>query len=111
MSKFLDYDELRGLRQDESRDRMGRLQIHYSQDVEPILKLCEYERTHGLADKAGKKQDMYLYARIPPVVQLEIKHKYGVDVNNPNHLKRAFDILNQHYPKLKCTDKHHELNR
>lgn len=85
------------------------MQLHYRQDVEPILDLAKYERTHGLADKAGKKQDVYLYARIPPVVILKLKYEYGVDIWKRDHMKRAMEIINRDFPALKCTDKKHFL--
>ena len=110
MAKLLDWDPLRGLQQLEDKTTDGRLQIHTRQDVEPILELAKYERNNGLSDKAGKKQDMFLYARIPPVVILEMKHKYGVDIFKKDHLKKAFQLLNTEYPHLKCTEKTHRLN-
>lgn len=112
MAKLLDYDPLRGLEQWEDMYE-GHLQVHYRQDVEPVLDLAKYERINGLADKAGKegKQDIYLYARIPPVVQLEMKYKYGVDIHDKNHLKRAFYLINTEYPHLKCTEKTHRLGK
>lgn len=111
MPRFLDYDPVRGLYQYEDRTQGGNLQLHYRQDVEPVLDLAQYERTHGLADKAGKKQELFLYARIPPVIQLEMKHKWGVDINDRNHLKRAFELINREYPRFKTTDKKHFLKQ
>jgi hypothetical protein len=87
------------------------MQLHYRQDVEPVLELAKHERTHGLADKAGKKQELYLYARIPPVIQLKLKYEKGLDVNNRNHMKRIFDVINSEYPMLKTTDKTHRLKQ
>jgi hypothetical protein len=111
MPKFLDYDPVRGLYQYEDRTQGGNLQLHYRQDVEPVLDLAQYERNNGLADKAGKKQEFYLYARIPPVIQLEMKYKYGVDIHDRNDLKRAFELINREYPRFKCTDRQHFLKR
>ena len=111
MATLLDYDPLRGLEQWEDRTQDGRLQIHYRQDVEPVLELAKIERDGGMADKAGKKQDIFLYARIPNTVQLEMKHKYGLDMNNKNHLKRIFELINSDYPYCKTTNKKHFLKR
>lgn len=110
MAQFLEYDPLRGLAQYQDNYH-GHLQIHYRQDVEPILELAKYERLNGLADKHGKdaKQDVYLYARIPPVTILEMKYKHGVDIFNRDHLKKALDLINREYPALKCTEKHHAI--
>lgn len=85
-----------------------RQQYHYRQDVEPVLEVARTERINGLTDY-GIKKDLWLYARIPPVVILEMKYKYGVDIFNRNHLKRAFELLNREYPWLKCSEKIHNL--
>jgi hypothetical protein len=114
LAKFLDWDPLRGVQQLEDTDGVagtGRLQIHYRQDVEPVLELAKYERINGIADKVGKqsKQDIYLYARIPPVIILKLKYEYGVDIFKRDHMKRAMEIINRDFPALKCTDKNHFL--
>jgi hypothetical protein len=109
MSKFIDRNETSGLETwGDSTYGDNRQQFHYRQDVEPLLDLAKRERNDGLTDK-GIKKDLWLYARIPPVTILEIKHKYGVDCFKRDHLKRFFSIINQHYPHLKTTEKHHEL--
>lgn len=109
MAQFLDWDPVRGLAQYEDRTQGGNMQLHYRQDVEPVLDLAKIERTHGLSDKAGKKQELYLYARIPPVVQLKLKYERGLDIHNRDHMKRIFQVINSEYPHLKCTDKIHTL--
>jgi hypothetical protein len=116
VAKFLDWDPLRGLQQLEDTDGVGgtgRLQIHYRQDVEPILELAKYERINGLADKAGKesKQDIYLYARIPPVVILKLKYEHNCDIfsRDKSQLKRAMKLIDEFYPAVKCTDKVHRF--
>jgi hypothetical protein len=112
LAKFLDWDPLRGVQQlEDTTDVAGRgaLQIHYRQDVEPIIELAKYERLNGLSDKAGKKQDLYLYARIPPVIILKLKYEHGIDIFKRDHLKRAMEIINREYPALKCTEKQHFL--
>ena len=108
MSTFLDYDPLRGISSYEDTYD-GKMQLHYRQDVESVLELARTERINGLADKAGKKQDLYLYARIPPVVILKLRYEHGVDIFNRDHMKKAMQLINQHFPYLKCTDKTHNL--
>lgn len=112
MAQFLDWDPLRGVEQLEDTDGVGgtgRLQIHYRQDVEPVLELAKAERVNGLADKHGKQsgQDVYLYARIPPVVILKLKYERGIDIFNRDHMPAALRIIDSEYPMLKCTDKKH----
>jgi hypothetical protein len=114
VAKFLDFDPLRGLEQWEDTSGVGgtgKLQIHYRQDVEPVLDLAKYERLNGIADKAGKesRQDVYLYARIPPVVQLKLKYEYGLDINKRDHMKRILEVIDRDFPYCKTTEKKHFL--
>lgn len=110
MSSFAEYNPVTGVSQhvDETGDR--RLQVHYSQDVEPVLELAKTERINGLTD-GGIKKDLWLYARIPPVVIMELKNKYGVDIFKRGDLKKAFQLINSEYPYLKCTEKRHTLHQ
>jgi hypothetical protein len=107
LSKFVEYDPLRGIETREDSYE-GRLQVHYRQDVEPVLELNKYERNNGLTDK-GIKEDFWLYARIPAVVILKLLYEYGVDINNKDHFKKALDIINRDFPYLKTTEKHHSV--
>jgi hypothetical protein len=116
VAQILDWDPLRGLQQLEDTDGpggTGRLQIHYRQDVEPILELAKIERINGLADKHGKesKQDVYLYARIPPVVILKLKYEHGIDIfsKDKDQLRKAMKVIDEHYPAVKCTEKVHRF--
>lgn len=107
MAKFVDYDADRGLATyEDSYD--GHIQLHYRQDVEPVLEQAKTERINGLTDD-GIKNDLWLYARIPPVVILEMRFKHGVDIFKRDHMKRAFELINREYPFLKCTEKRHTL--
>lgn len=108
MAKFMDYDPLRGVAEYEDMTDDNRMQIHYRQDVEPVLEVAKTERINGLTDK-GIKNDMWLYARIPPVVILKLKYEYGVDIFKRDHLKKALDLINREFPYLKTTEKHHDL--
>lgn len=109
MAAFVDYDPLRGVETWADGDESNRLQVHYRQDVEPVLDLTRAERNDGLSDKRWRKSGMALYARIPPVTILELKHKYGVDIFKKDDLPRAMRLINQEYPYLKCTDMTHTV--
>lgn len=110
MAKFVDFNDANGVAMYEDIYH-GRQQYHYRQDVEPVLELAKAERNSGAADKHGKKADMHLYARIPPVVILELKYKYGVDIlrGKQDHIAKAIKIINRDYPALKCTEKTHTV--
>lgn len=107
MAKFVDINPATGVEMYEDTYD-GKVQIHHRQDVSAVLEVAKHERINGLTDH-GIKKDMWLYARIPPVVILEMKHKYGVDIFKRDHLKRAFDLINREYPALKTTEKYHEI--
>jgi hypothetical protein len=86
-----------------------KLSIHYRQDVEPVLDYARILRNDGLTD-SGIKRDFWLYAVIPPVVILELRHKYGLDIFKRDHYKRAIDVINSDYPYLKTTEKVHRIS-
>jgi hypothetical protein len=111
LAKFVDYDPDRGVETWEDSYE-GKLQIHYRQDVEPLLDLAKQERNYGLADKRvnGKTDDIRLYARIPAVTIMEMRFKHGVDIFNKDHLKRAVELINREYPNLKATTMTHRIN-
>jgi hypothetical protein len=109
MASLVDIDPMRGVETWADGDESNRLQVHYRQDVEPILELAKYERNNGLSDQRYKKTGMALYARIPPVIILELRHKYGVDIFKRDHLRRAMQLIESEYPALKCTDRTHGL--
>ena len=109
MSTFVDYDPLTGVEMLEDVTYGDhRQQFHYRQDVEPVLEVAKTERINGLTDY-GIKQDLWLYARIPPVVILEMKYRHGVDIFKRDHFKRALELINREYPYCKTTEKTHTV--
>jgi hypothetical protein len=107
MAKFVDINDSNGMETyEDSYD--GHIQLHYRQDVEAILETTKQERINGLTDH-GIKNDLWLYARIPPVVILEMRFKHGIDIFRRDHLKKAFALINSEYPYLKTTEKRHTL--
>jgi hypothetical protein len=110
MAAFVEYDPLRGVETWADGDEDNRLQVHYRQDVEPILEVAKTERINGLSDQRWRQTGMALYARIPPVVILEMKHRHGVDIFNRDHLKRAMQLIESEYPYCKCTEMVHRLS-
>ena len=112
MASFLEYNPQTGVQQWVDVDHNNRLQVHYEQDVEPLIDLASHERNGNYSDTAWRKTGLALYARIPPVTVLELKHKYGVDLlsGKKDHMARALRIIDQDYPKLKCTEKQHRVS-
>jgi hypothetical protein len=106
LPKFVEIDN-KGMETWED-DYEGRLQVHYRQDVEPILERNKMLRDHGITD-SGIKRDMWLYASIPPVVILKLRFEYGLDVFDRNDIKRVVEVINRDFPHLKTTNKTHTI--
>ena len=73
-----------------------------SADVEPVL-----DFTKAVANEAGlNREDIrkgwWLYAKIPPIVELQLRQK-GIELGNPDHHGRLLAEINSNYPHLKCT--------
>lgn len=105
MAKFVDWDAERGMATYEDMND-GHLQVHYRQDVEPVLEYTKTLRNEGATD-SGIKREMWHYATIPPVVIYEMRFKHGVDIFNKNDTKRVYELINREYPHLKVTEKMH----
>lgn len=104
MPDFLDYDPLTGLRYDYSfNEETGAASIHTTQDVEAVLKYTHQSAVDGATD-AGIKKGWWLYAKIPPVVQLQLRAK-GINIHDPDTTARMIAEINRNYPHLKCTQK------
>jgi hypothetical protein len=106
LAKFVELDN-KGMETWED-EYEGRLQVHYRQDVEPILERNKILRNGGLTD-SGIKRDMWLYASIPPVVILKLRFEYGLDVFDRNDIKRVMEVINRDFPHVKCTNKTHTI--
>lgn len=71
-------------------------------DVEPVL-----DWTKSMANDVGMnrediKQGWWLYAKIPPIVILQMRAK-GINIFDKADQSRMFAELNTHYPHLKAT--------
>lgn len=84
------------------------LRVHYRQDFEPYLNWSKMLRNDGLTDK-GIKNEMWLYASIPPIVIMDLRYRFGIDVFNKDHQKKLLEVINKDYPYLKCTEKVHAV--
>lgn len=106
MAEWLEYDPLTGVREDNVATEEGHLVINRSQDVGALLDRNAAIRNSGEADK-GIKKGLWFYASIPVVVQYEMLTKYGVNVQKKSDTERVFQLINEHYPYLKLTNKMH----
>ena len=82
--------------------------IAYSADSAPILEDNKAQQNDAEFSKRGIRQEFWKYASIPVEVQLDWLINKGVDVYNPDHKKKAFQLVNDpEYRYLKTTSGHH----
>jgi hypothetical protein len=105
---FFDYDPITGLEERYEETSDGMISIHTYQDVEPLIDHCKALSNEGLPDEAWKQQGVAVYAKLPLVVLGQMAKK-GIRFMDPNHIGRVVQEVNQNYPWLKTTTKHHEV--
>lgn len=108
MPAFIDKDPLTGLELYVDDNEDDEIRHHFQQDVEPFLNHARALRNDGATD-VGIKNDLWLYAVIPPVVVLKLKYEYGIDVFNRNDQKRLMEVINRDFPYCKATAKTHTV--
>lgn len=102
--ELLDFDPITGIAHYFDHDEMtNETRIHYVQDVEHILDHTKALARDGLTD-GGIKKGWWLYAKIPPIVQVKLRAK-GIRLNDPTATKRIIQEINENYPYLKVTQK------
>jgi hypothetical protein len=103
MSDFFEIDPISGIRSDfKWNENDQEYTIIRTADVEPVL-----DFTKAVANEAGiNREDIrkgwWLYAKIPPIVELQMRAK-GIHVGNPEHHDRMLAEINTNYKHLKCT--------
>ena len=85
-----DYDPITGMRTDFVATDDG-FELHYEQDVEPILDHNKAVQNDG---QSFKRKDMWHAASIPVSIQLKWLVEHGVDVFNPDHGPAVKRLLN-----------------
>lgn len=89
--RLLDYDPMTGLKTfhqyDETEDKTV---VSYEQDCELLI-----DRNKAMqAENTGPMGDMVHVASVPMVIQMEWMTKYGVDINNKDHMPGVKRLLN-----------------
>jgi hypothetical protein len=103
MSDFMEIDPISGIRSDfKWNENDQEYTIVRTADVEPVL-----DFTKAVANEVGiNREDIqkgwWLYAKIPPIVEVQMRAK-GIHVGNPDHHARMLAEINTHYPYLKTT--------
>lgn len=104
MAEILDFDPVTGITHYFDHDEMtNETKITYSQDVEKVL---DYTNAVRGEKDGGIKRGFWLYAKIPAVVQVAMRAK-GIRLNDPTATQRIIQEINENYPHLKVTHKHH----
>lgn len=102
MSDFFEIDPISGIRSEFKWNETDQeYTIHRTQDVEPVLDFAKAMANEGGLNRADIKKGWWLYAKIPAIVEIQMRAK-GISITNPDHQKRMFEEINTHYPHLKC---------
>lgn len=103
MSEMFEFDPITGIRTDlhwsESEQKMT---LHRYADVEPVLDYAKEMAADTSVSQRGIKQGWFCYAKLPPIVILQMRAK-GINVFDQNDQKRMFAEINSVYPHLKTT--------
>ena len=103
MAEFFEYDPLTGIRTDTSYDEMtGQMTLHRSSDVQPVLDFTRSMAADVGKNEAAIKKGWWCYAKLPPIVILQMRAK-GINVFDSNDQKKMFAEINEHYSHLKTT--------
>lgn len=110
MRRELDYNPLTGMRVTFDFDPMTEdIVIGHHQDATAVVEDNKWALLDLDAHKAAAKNDWAHYAKIPEIVVLEWRAKYGVDFMNPDHFKKCMSLLNDpDYKYLKRTSYKHD---
>lgn len=104
--EWFDYDEFTGATTYFDHDEIDdKTTLYTVQNVQGLLDRNKSIANQGLADQ-GIKENWWHYCDIPLTVELELRKK-GIDISNPDHGKKMFEIINRDYPYLKLTTKKH----
>lgn len=103
MAEWFDYDPVTGVTEYFDQNPVtGEVSIRYEQDVSGFLDYTKHLRNTGATD-GGIKEEWWLWASVPTVVQMEMMKK-GIE---PRDFKAVAREINTNYPFLKTTTKHH----
>lgn len=95
VTTYFDYDPIK-----------DQVRLTYEQDVSFFLDRMNELRKNEDYSKTGMKEDWWHYASIPPVVEIELRNR-GLNIHNPDDMKKIIKIINSEYPYLKSTTKVH----
>jgi hypothetical protein len=107
MSDFFEIDPFSGIRTDfKWNENDQEYTLLRSADVEPVLDFSKEMAADRSVSQKGIKQGFWLYAKLPPIVILQMRAK-GINVFDQNDEAKMFAEINEHYPYLKLTQGNH----
>lgn len=106
--ELFDYDPITGVAEYYEEHSDGKISIHSVQDVEPAMDAAQRLRNSGSPDEAWKKTGTTMYAALPLGIVGDMM-KRGINIFDPNDLKKVIHEVNTTYSNFKTTHKHHEL--
>ncbi len=103
MSTFFEYDPVTGIRTDlKWSEHEQEMTVIRTADSQALLDYCHEMRADGDISRRGIKESWWLYAKIPPIVELELRAK-GINIHDRNDQARMFEEINTNYPHLKTS--------
>lgn len=103
MSEFFEYDPISGITTETSwSESEQKMTLIRSGDVEPVLDAAKAMSNELGLNRDGIRKGHWLYAKIPPIVILQMRAK-GINIFDKNDQKRMFEEINANYPHLKTT--------
>jgi hypothetical protein len=104
MAEFFEYDPISGIRTDTDwNPTTGEMTVIRTADVEPVLDFAKARANQIGKDRQGIREGWWMYAKLPPIVMLQMRAK-GIDCTNSQHIDRVLAEINEHYPHLKTVD-------
>ncbi len=95
VTEYFDYDPI-----------TDAVSITTSQDVSHFLDRMDAIRKTPEISQQGMKEDWWLYASIPTVVELELRKK-GLKLEDKNDMPAILREINMNYPYIRATNKWH----
>lgn len=110
MQRLLDYNPLTGMSVSFDYNTVtDEITIGHHQDVSAIIEDNKVALMDLDEHKRASKKEWAHYAKIPEIVILEWRAKYGVDFHNPAHFRKCMALLNDpDYKYLKRTSYKHD---
>lgn len=110
MSRLLDYNPVTGMTMTFAYDHAtDNVIITNTQDATPVIEENKWALLDTDTHRRQAKEGWAHYAKIPDIVAMEWKAKYGVDFMNSNHWTKVLSLLEDpEYKYLKRTTYKHD---